>query len=257
MKIYSFKIVCIFLLLCHFAPFSTAQTNVSNDVNFDVNKIFPAISVSPVKLAEANTLKDLNKHFKPEWVSSYLAVNISAKTDMGINTEQSKNNILTEAQKQLIHEAQKGTAISVNIQYIPKNNLSQNDPKEWDFTFTIDPDNEAKFIGHENQLMQYLQENAISKLPENSFEGFDFVAIKFTIDESGAIVNPHIYGNEYRTSKNVQVDQILLEAIKAMPNWEAASYSNGKKAKQESVFTVGNHKNCVINTLNIPKYALK
>ena len=253
----SSKIACFIFMLLLFAQFSKAQSNVSNEVNFDVNKTFPAISVSPENLAKATTLKDLNKHFKPEWVRTYLEVEISAKTNSGIKTEKSKSNHLTEAQKELIHQAKKGSNISVNIQYIPENNLSKNDPKKWDFTFTVDPDNEAKFIGDKNKLNQYLKESAISKLPENSFEGYDFTVVKFTIDENGAIVNPHIYGKEFRTFKNVAVDQILLEAIKTMPNWEPASYSNGTKAKQECVFTVGNHENCVINTLNIPKYALK
>jgi len=257
MKNMKSQFILIIFTISAFTQLGNSQRNGSNQVDFDVNKTFPAISVSPMKLAQANSLIDLNKHFKPDWIRTYLDVEISANVDGEKKIVKSKNNILTQAQKKLINLADKGSNISVNIQYIPENNLSQNDPKEWDFTFTVDPDKEAKFIGDEQELKAYLQESAISKLPENSFEGYDFVVVKFTIDESGVITNPHIYGNEFRTSKNEIVDQILLNAIKSMPQWEPATYSNGIKAKQACVFTVGNHQNCVINTLNIPKYALK
>jgi TonB family protein len=76
---------------------------------------------------------------------------------------------------------------------------------------------------------------------------YNFVAIKFTIDEAGQIINAHIF----QPSKDEDVDNLLLETICNMPNWKPAEYSNGKKVKQEFVLTVGNMENCMINLLNI------
>ena len=77
-------------------------------------------------------------------------------------------------------------------------------------------------------------------------------AVKFTINEKGEIVNPHIF----ESTKNEKVDKILLETIKKMPKWKPAKHANGLKTKQDFMFTVGNMESCVVNTLGIG-YPLK
>ena len=158
-----------------------------------------------------------------------------------------KSDVLTQEQKDLLKLADEGTDVLVKIKYMPENTLSHNDPKEFHFTFSIDPENDAAYPGGEQQLKQYLKEKAIDKIADGSFRQYQLAAVKFTIDEKGQVINPHIFW----TSEDKKTDELLLETICNMPNWKPATYANGFKVKQEFVFTVGDMKSCVVNLLNI------
>lgn len=43
----------------------------------------------------------------------------------------------------------------------------------------------------------------------------------------------------------------MAEAIRNMPSWKPAGYSNGISVKQDFVLTVGNMESCVVSLLNI------
>ncbi|MGB4959317.1 MAG: energy transducer TonB, partial [Saprospiraceae bacterium] len=144
-----------------------------------------------------------------------------------------------------------GAPIHVHVNYMPENTLKHNDPKEFHFSFTIEPEKEAKYPGGQAALMTYLKENAIDKIPANTFVNYDLAAIKFTISEEGKVFNAKIFGQEYPKSYDKKFDQFLLESIQNMPNWIPAEYADGSKAKQEYVLTVGNMENCIIHLLNI------
>ena len=100
-------------------------------------------------------------------------------------------------------------------------------------------------------MKQYLLENAIRKIPAGSYTNYDLTAVKFSVSEEGEIIDAHVFGPEYQTSKMEKVDEVILEAIRKMPCWQPAEYANGTKVKQEFVFLVGNMENCMINLLNI------
>ena len=162
-----------------------------------------------------------------------------------------KNDILTPAQKRLLKNADSGTDITILVKYIPENTLSYNDPKKLDFTFTVDPENEASYPEGSQQLIKYLKEKAIDDIPNDSFEGYELTAIKFTINEEGEIINPYIFGAEYQKDRDKAIDNLLLETIHKMPCWTPAEYADGTKVKQDFVLTVGNMENCIIPMLNI------
>ena len=158
-----------------------------------------------------------------------------------------KNDILTREQKDIMNRADVGTAISVKARYIPENNLKHNDIKEINFTFTPAPENDATYVGGEEELRKYLKEKAIDKIPDGIFVNWALAAVKFAVNEDGEIIDVHIF----ESSKDEKTDGILLEAIRNMPCWKPAEYTNGRKVKQEFVLTVGNMENCVVHTLHI------
>lgn len=224
-----------------------SQTTETTSLSYEVNRVYPYLSVEREQLREAMNLADLNHRYQPSWVKEYISVELSASCQGQLRKVVSKNDLLTPAQKAILNTADAGTDISVKVIYLPKNTLAHNDPKELDFSFTVNPENDAHYIGGQEQLMQYLKESAIDKIPAGSFQGYDLAAVKFTITEEGEITNAHIF----ESSKDANIDALLLATISKMPCWEPAVYADGTKVKQEFALTVGNMENCMVNLLNI------
>ncbi|MFM9949805.1 MAG: energy transducer TonB [Saprospiraceae bacterium] len=250
-------IALLFITLAFHYP-GSSQGSLTNELKFEVNRVNPPVSITKEKLKKANTLIELNNeandldlYFKPSWIRAYISVEVSASCKGKKRKAVSKNDALSQEQKDIMNMADAGTGISVQIQYIPENTLTHNDVKDLNFTFTVDPENEAKYSGGQQKLNQYLMEHAISKIPDGSFKNYDLTAIKFTINEAGEIINAHVFESVYQSYKNEKVNKLLLEAVRSMPCWEPAKFSNGIKVKQDFVLTVGNMESCVINLLNI------
>ncbi len=244
MKIHFAAVVFFSMLLVHPVR-SQDRLNVSLD--FEVDRLDPPLSLTKQKLVEAKTLSDLNKHFKPTWVRRYQSVAISVNHEGITKTARSIDHMLTQDQKQLMAEADVATDIHVEVDYIPENTLQQNDLRKFDFSFLVNPDQPATYPRGYEALKAYLRESAIDKIPAGIIEGYQLAAIKFTVDESGQIINPHVFWS----AENEEVDTALLHAVKNMTSWIPAQYSNGHKVAQDFAFSVGNRESCVINILNI------
>ena len=229
------------------SPQSSLKNN--SELKFEVNTIYPPLSIKKETLKSAKSLVDLNQHYKSSWVKEYVSVEVLTSYKGKIKKAVSQNDILSQAQKSIMKKADVGSDISVKVKYLPKNTLTNNDVKEINFSFKINPDIEATYKGGEQQLKKYLKETAINKINDDSFDTKNLAAVKFAINEKGQVIDAHIF----ETSKNEQVDKLLLEAISKMPNWKPAEYANNLKVKQEFVLTVGNHESCVMNLLGINK----
>ena len=158
-----------------------------------------------------------------------------------------KTSTFNQEQKDQLSTADDDSSISIKVNYLPDNNLKHNEPKDMSFTFTVDPDKEAGFPGGQQQLKQYLKQNIRDNISEANFKQHQLAAVKFTVDEKGAINNPHIFW----TSEDEKIDKLFLDAISRMPNWKPAEYANGKKVKQDHVLLVGDMKSCVVNMVGI------
>jgi hypothetical protein len=218
-----------------------------NDMKFEINKVLPFVSIQENKLAEINTLQDLDKRYPASWVKEYMSVEISAFKN-GIKTKASGNSdILTQEQKELIQSADRNRDIAVNIKYLPNNSLKNNTAKQYDFEVTIMPVKNASYAEGADQLIQYLRNNCIVNIEVGSFTGYDLTAIKFTITEQGHIRDIKVA----MPSKDAKIDEMLVAAISKMPTWKPAEFSNGLKVKQDFILTIGNMENCMVNLLNI------
>jgi TonB family protein len=222
-----------------------AQILSDNQLPYEVRKIDPYISLNYTQLQGVETLMDIHPRFPADWIKEYLSVKVISQQSGITNTVVSREAELSPEQKIRLLEADENTTIRVQVQYLPKNNLKENEPKEYSFSFVVQPVKDAQFVGGLPALREYLQENAISKIPEGSFTGYDLAAVQFTIDESGAVQGVQIF----ESSKNEAVDQLLLETIQNMPCWQPASLHSGRPTTQQFAFTVGNHDNCILNLL--------
>jgi hypothetical protein len=246
--------VSIFLfLLLPIIAFS--QDSFTNEITYEVNKVLPYISISKENLKKAQTLIDLDKNYKSSWVSEYISVEILVSYKSEILSAVGENEILSQEQKDLMLHADSNTDIKIKVRYIPENNLTQNDTQLNDFIVIVNPDEAAKYPGGEQKMLKYLKENAIDEIPNGSFKNYDFAAVKFTINEEGEVSRVHLFDmTPYRTPKDEAIDALLLETIRKMPCWKPAEYADGFKVKQEYVFSVGNHENCIVPLLSIREY---
>ena len=228
---------------------------ITSALQYEINRVYAPLAMSEAKLQSAKTLTDLNPYFKPTWVATYHAVSVEVLYQGEKKQVVGKDSVLTQAQKELMYGADIGEEILVTIDYIPDNTLVDNEAKVFDFRFRIEPEVEATYVGGEEALQAYLQEKVISKIPADSFEGYDLSVIRFSINEEGEVINAHVFGEAYRAAKDKIVDNLLLTSIQNMPCWQAAEYASGKKVKQDFALTVGNHQSCVMHTLNMRRAA--
>lgn len=218
-----------------------------NDLKFEINKILPFVSIQENKLAEINTLQDLNKQYPASWVKEYFSVEISAFKN-GTQTKASgTSDVLTQAQKELIQSADRNRDIAVQITYLPNNSLKNNTAKQYDFELSVMPVKNATYTEGTEQLTQYMQRNGIQNIEAGSFTGYDLTAIKFTITEQGDIKNIQVS----MPSKDAKIDEMMVATLSKMPKWKPAEFSNGLTVKQDFVLTIGNMQNCMVNLLNI------
>lgn len=243
------KLIILFFISLAFPRIASSQENLDFDLSCNVNKIHPYISITTEKLAEAKTLTDLNSRYESSWVKEYLSVEILTSYKGAVKKIMAKNDVLSQEQKDIMNMADVNTDISIKVRYIPDNTLRHNDVQEINFTFSVEPEKEATYSGGEQQLKKYLKDNLMDKISVSSFRKHHLTAVKFTINEEGKIINPHVF----ESSSDEKMDKLLLETICNMPNWKPAEYANGTKVKQEFVFAIGDMNSCVINLLNIRK----
>ena len=218
-----------------------------NDLKFEINKVLPFVSIQENKLAEINTLQDLDKRYPASWVKEYFSVEISAFKNGTKLKALGNNDVLTQEQKELIQTADRNRDIAISITYLPNNSLKNNTEKQYDFDVTVMPVKNASYAEGAEQLTQYLRNNCIVNIDAGSFTGYDLTAIKFTVTEQGYIKDIKVA----MPSKDAKVDEMLVAAISKMPTWKPAEFSNGLKIKQDFVLTIGNMENCMVNLLNI------
>jgi hypothetical protein len=238
----------IFLLIAIALPYLPfCQDSLIYEIQYDVTRVYPSPTISRKQLNEANSLLDLNKQYQSSWVKEYRTVEIKTINKGTKTIAITGDDTLSQEQKDNMNKADPGSSISVYVQYIPDNNLTHNDVKEMNFTFSVDPENEAKFPGGKQKLIQYLKDNGIEKISESNIHKDNLAAVKFTITEDGKVINAHVFS----AAKDEKTDALLLEIICNMPDWEPAKYANGLKVKQEFVLMIGDMKSCVLNLLYV------
>jgi len=169
MKNIHYQLIVLLFIALAFPQLGASQDDSTFELNYEVNRIYPPLSITKEKLNEAGTLTDINKYYKPSWVKEYISVEVLANCEGQIRKAMSKNDTFSQAQKDIMKAADEGTDISVKVQYIPDNNLKYNNAKELPFTFIVEPESEARYPGGQQQLKQYLKENTRDKISDTIF----------------------------------------------------------------------------------------
>ena len=226
----------------------TSQEANVDGVWFDVMRVYPTPTLDRDTLIVAKKVVDIHKYYKSSWVRKVISVEVFSTINGIEKKATSKDDILTEEQKQNMEAADIGSVISVIVNYIPENTLKNNEPKVYDFSFSVDAETEAIHPQGKTQLKQYMSEKAISKIDNALFEGnYKLAAVKFGVDDDGQIVDAYVFNS----SDDKEVDALLLDAVCNMPSWKPAEYANGQKTRQEFVLAVGSKASCNMNLLNL------
>jgi len=246
------KYMFLLILVNSLPQQSVSQNTTDYEISFEVNRIHAPLSLTKEKIEKAKSISDLNPFFKTSWIEEYVSVELTTVHNQKSIKSVSKDQMLTDEQKKNLSGADIGSTIQVNMTYIPDNTLKHNDPKEFDFSFIVNPESEASFIGGQDKLMDYLESNALHKISDKHFNEYGIKAILFSINENGDVVDAHINDlSLFNANDGLETEEILLEAICKMPRWNPAKYSNGQAVKQDFVLTAGDHRSCVINMFNI------
>ena len=247
MKIIDSRLCLLFSLILALPYFTFTQDNPTFDLTYDVYRVFTPLSIDKETLVEANTLLDLNEHYTHSWVKEYTSVVITTTNNGKRVKAISSDHLLSQDQKDIMKNVDNGAGISVKVKYLPENKLKNNSHKEIDFTFTVNPEIEARIPNGGTWLKSYIKETVIDKVARSSFAQYNLTAVKFSIDEKGAIVEPDVF----QSSGDKEVDSLLLETVCKMPSWEPAQFSDGTKVKQEFVLAIGDISSCAVNLINI------
>ena len=228
-----------FLILLCSSLFISCFSQTSRDVFF---KSYTPPLIKE-KLNEAKVIKDIIPNCPSHWngIIDIVSINILAVCNGRDLTSENSNENLTQAQKDLLLNADLGSNISVKIKFKWKDTksvigdygkiLNMNE-----FRVAVVPAIEAEFPGGYKQIAEYLNENIFKKIPETGLTPKQILSVKviFTIDENGNVVNAKI-----PFATNPAIDKLLLEAITKMPKWKPAQNSKGLKVKQEFSYSIG------------------
>ncbi len=201
-------------------------------------------------LREANSITDLHHRHSDDWIDSYISTEIIYQFNNQVISEKGKNNTLSTSQKELIKNAVVGSSIKVVIDYMPKNTLKNNTPKQADFKIKVIPENLPLFEGGEEGFKSYFEKNFISKLDTSELTKLSFSVVSLDINSSGKTDN--VYLNE--GTGNIELDAKLSQVLCNMPTWEPASKSNGEIVDYALKFYITNvNQSCRVNELIVRK----
>jgi len=247
------KQITLFCFFYIFLSTCLAQDTLSYDLTYELNRVYKPLAISTETLDTAETIADLNPFFKPSWINKYVSVHIMTSHEGLMKISKNKDDVLTREQIRNMKRIDLGSEILVKVKYYPENNLSHNDIHEERFQFTVDPVIEARYSQGQDLLNQYISEHVMDKISKNNLQVHNVKAVQFTVSETGEIINAHIPQSAFiiDPKKDSKVDELLLQTICNMPKWKPAEYADGTKANQDFVLTVGDHRSCTLNVLNI------
>ena len=238
------NIILLPLLLMFFTGYSQdmnfgiggTSSRTIRDLSYEIRGTYS----HPVKKDQLNSIKtmsDIIPEYPSAWITNYVSVEISSTCDGKSMKAVSTNPNLSKEQRRLVNSADIGSDIIIDIIYKSKNAVTENlENNKLHYSISVVPEIEAVYSGGNQQMTQYLKENAINKIPKSKAEQFQITQIRFIVSEEGKITNAKVA----RTSDDTTIDKLLLEVINNMPNWKPAENSKGIKVKQDFVFNVGN-----------------
>ncbi len=188
-------------------------------------------------LEHSHTLSDLFRLYRHRWVGEYYSVALNTTCGDETRTEVGDDHHLTSAQLELLKQCTNDCDIEFLVDYLPKNNLKDNPPRQMKFTLTMIPIYEAKFPGGITAMQEYLEAKTVDVIPDEIEERVELVKIRFTIDKEGFIIDPHFL----ETSGLDDVDQALMKTVCNMPQWIPAKDNKGNTIAQNFEFSFGKY----------------
>jgi TonB family protein len=218
----------------------TTDVGSTKDLNFEVHGNYKRV-VKKETLNDAKYLYDFITGYPVNWIANYISVEISATSNGKAMKAMSTNDALSTVQKNILATADLGTEIVTNVKYKYKNSATDDmEDREAHISMTVIPETEAEYVGGNEKMKKYLQENVINKISETTAPKLQQGVVIFTVNEKGEIANAKIS----QSSGDIKTDKLMVKAITKMPRWKPAENSKHIKVKQDFEFSVDNGGGC-------------
>ena len=119
------KLIVLFIGLLSLPTEAFLQDNLGFDLGYEINKVYPSLTINRPSLHDIQTIIDINPHYKPAWVKTYSSVKVRAVINGKSIISTSKNDTFTQEQLDIMRESDFGSDIAIKILYMPENNLTQ------------------------------------------------------------------------------------------------------------------------------------
>ncbi len=206
--------------------------------NMDINFRVRGKNERPVtkqKLNSAIAPNDIFDRYPDNWLDHYESVEISTEINGKIEKASGSNKVLSKEQKRILHSAEIAHNINVVLYYKVKNyNTGQFDDKHKNYIMTVIPEKEAEYESGYDELIRYFGENSKNEIAAINTGQLETAYIQFTVTEKGEISNIDLK----KTSGYSQIDKLMFELIRDMPEWNPAENSKGEKVSQNFEFAL-------------------
>jgi TonB family protein len=222
--------------ICTIALMLTTVSIFSQELFFEVKGDYE----HPIKkndLMDVAMLRDFIPSYPISWIVEYISVEISTSENGKPVVAQGKEEKLTQEQKNLFQSSTLGSQIIVNVNYKTENSVTGKlDTRRMNYTMSIVPEVPATFVGGDAAMNKYLKSKSSENVKTCFMNSQETATVKFTVNEQGLVCNVFLA----ESSGDTQVDELLLEAIRKMPKWNAAKNATGGKVSQNFVYHIGN-----------------
>jgi len=219
-----------------------------NFINFDLGKVEKNLffnirgryngTTTKSRLSESKLIKDFVPGYPTEWVSDYVSIEMIFNKNDDEYILHSANDTLTPEQRELINSLDINDNVSIRIAYKSKN--AATNETEYrnmkDISLVVVPEFSAMPVFGYDILIQYLEENSLSKIPTSLQKKMDQLIIHFSINELGEINNVIVK----QSSGFIEVDELILDLTNSLRNWIPAKDNNGNAVLQDFILTFGN-----------------
>jgi TonB family protein len=222
-----------FIFILAFLTFNYAV--LAQDLAYEVRSKYGRV-ITKDAIKKAISLSDLIEGYPNNWVKEFISVEILASDKVNTRKSIGLNEFLNPEQKWLLSTAKLDSELEINVWYKAENSVTEQKMNmNMVVKMTVVPDKQAEYKGGYEMLKQYLKENIVERVVENTPEEFQKGKVEFVIDTTGKVVDVEISAS----SGDTDLDNLLFQIFNKMPDWNPAQSINGEKVKQKFEFSMG------------------
>ncbi len=189
-------------------------------------------SIPKQKLIDAKEISDVIENYPSSFIQDYNSITISGIVNGEDIEASTKNATLSEDQKEILVNAPE---VFISVQYQKKNYNDKVQNRVMNVSLVITPETSAEFKGGYMQLIEYLKDNCQGEIAAKNFRYLPQPSVNFIINEEGYPESVVLKSS----SKDDEIDKLLIEVIKDMPKWEPGSNAEGQAVKQKFTLDIG------------------
>jgi hypothetical protein len=215
--------------------FEINRMPVNVDISYFVSPGYK-LSTTKEKLEKAKLISDLIPDYPSNWVNDYTSVEIVTTCAGKEKKAMNSNDVLNMEQINILNTSDQAAKILINIKYKTANPITgAKEHREMNLSMAVVPEVEAEYIGGYDEMIAYLKDNSFDKISSKKLQPFPQSLVQFTINEEGKAENIKLT----EASGDTEIDKLIIELNKEMPQWKPAANAKGEPVKQGFEFSVG------------------